>query len=29
LPLGSFLAVGGLVAALFGDVILGWYGSFL
>jgi leader peptidase (prepilin peptidase) / N-methyltransferase len=29
LPLGSFLAIGGLVAALFGDVILGWYGAFL
>ncbi len=28
LPLGSFLAVGGMVAALFGNAILGWYGAF-
>ena len=29
LPLGSFLAVGGLVAALFGGPLIGWYSSFL
>ena len=25
IPLGSFLAAGGLVAALYGQEILGWY----
>jgi leader peptidase (prepilin peptidase)/N-methyltransferase len=29
LPLGSFLCAGGLVAALFGERILAWYGSLL
>jgi len=27
LPFGSFLAVGGLVAALLGPEIVGWYAS--
>ena len=27
LPFGSFLCVGGLIAALFGDAIIDWYTS--
>ena len=29
LPLGSFLSIGGLIAALFGATIIGWYRSLL
>jgi hypothetical protein len=29
LPLGSFLGVGGLFAALFGDRVIGWYAGLL
>ena len=29
LPLGTFLAIGGLIAALFGTSLIGWYSSFL
>ena len=29
LPLGTFLAVGGLVAAVFGNSLIGWYSSLL
>jgi hypothetical protein len=29
LPLGSFLGVGGLAAAMFGDRVIGWYSGLL
>ena len=29
LPLGSFLSIGGLIAALFGSALIDWYRSLL